>query len=103
MFERRGLKATAEAGGVGSGGPPARVGGQVPLSRPHPVDSSCYELAQAHKGPRAHGGEVVVISWCREETCPLGEEGLPDPLLQGGVGVVHQGPRKGQGGRRHKV
>ena len=31
---------------------------------------------------------MVVLPWCREETGPLREEGLLDPLHQGGVGVI---------------
>jgi len=103
VFERLRLKTTVGVGGVGIGGPPCWVSGEVAFSGSHLVDSSCYEVAQAHKGPRVQGGEVVVISWCWEEAWPLCKEGLPDPLFQGGVGVVHQGPRKGGGGRRDKV
>jgi len=103
VLERLGLKTTAEAGGVSIGGPPCRVGGQVAVSGSHLVNPSCNQLAQARKGPRVQRGEVVVIPWCREEAWPFCKEGLPDPFLQGGVGVVHQGPRKGRGGRRDQV
>ena len=103
MFERLRLKTTAGAGGISIGGHPCRVGGQVAFAGSHLVYPSCYELAQAHKGLRVPGGEVVVIPWCREEVWPLRKEGLPDPLFQGGVGVVFQGKRKGGGGRRDKV
>ena len=103
VFERFRLKTTAGAGGVGIGGPPSWVGGWVTFPGPHLVDSSCYELAQSHEGPRVQGGEVVVVSWCWEDKGPLLEEGLPDTLFQGGVGVVYQGPGKGGGGRRDEV
>jgi len=81
VFERLGLKTTAGARGVGIGGPPCWVGGQVAFSGSHLVDPSCNELAQAHKGPLVQGGEVVVIPWCREEAWPLCKEGLPDPFF----------------------
>jgi len=97
VLERLGFKTTEGAGGGGIGGPPCRVCGQVAFPGSYLVDSSCYELAQAHEGPRVQGGEVVVIPWCREEAWPFSEEGLPDPPFKGGVGVVHQGTRKGGG------
>jgi len=103
VFERLGLETTSGAGGVGIGGPPSWVGGQVAFPGPHLVDSACYDFAQAHEGPRVQGGEVVVIPWCREEVRPLREEGFPDLFLQGGIGVVHQGPRKSGGGQGDKV
>ena len=45
----------------------------------------------------------MVVPWCREETGPLREEGLPDPLRQGGVGVIHHGPMGDGLGRREEV
>jgi len=61
MFECFRLKTTTGAGGIGIGGPLCRVGGQVAFAGSYLVDSSCYELAQSHKGPRAQGREVVVV------------------------------------------
>ena len=90
VLERLGFKTTSGAGGIGIGGPPGRVGGQVTFAGSHLVDSSCYEFAQANKGPWVQGGEVVVVTWCREVVWPLREEGLPDSFLQGGVCVIHQ-------------
>jgi len=103
VFERLRFKTTAGAGGIGIRGPPGRVGSQVGLAGSRLVDPPCYKLAQAHKGPRVHGGGVVVIPWCREEAWPLRKEGLPDSLFQGGVGVIHQGPRKDGRGWRDEM
>jgi len=41
MFERLGFKTTAGAGGVGIGGPPRRVGGQVAFPGSDLVNPSC--------------------------------------------------------------
>jgi len=103
VFEHRRFKSAAGAGGIRIGGPPGWVGGQVTFASSHLVDPPGYELAQAHEGSWVQGGEVVVIPWCREETGPLHEEGIPAPLLQGGVGVIHQGPRRDGRGRQDKV
>jgi len=103
VFVRLWLKTTTGAGGVGVWGPPGRVCGQVTFAGSHLVDPSCYELAQPHEGPWVQGGEVVVIPWRWEEAWPLCKEGLPDPLFQGGVGVINQGPREDGGGRGDKV
>jgi len=97
------FQATAGAGGVGIGGPPGRVGSQITLSGPHLVNSPGHELAQAHKGPWLQRGGVQVVPWSREKGSPLREELLPYSLLQGGVGVVHQGLGREDGGRAHKV
>ena len=83
MFERLRFKTAAGAGGVGIGGPPGQVGGQVTFAGSQLVGSSRYELAQAHEGSWVQGGEVVVVPWCREEAWPFCKEGLPDSLLQG--------------------
>ena len=90
-------------GGIGIGGPPSRVGGQVTFPGSHLVDSPGEEFAQAHEGPRGHGGSVQVVSRRGEEGGPLLEEFLPYPLLQGGVGVVHKGLGGEGGGRVNKV
>ena len=103
MFERLRFKTAAGAGGIGIGGPPGWVGGQVTFAGSHLVDPPGYEFSQTHEGSWVQGGEVVVIPWCREETGPLREEGLPDPLLEGGVGVIHQGARRDGRGRRDEV
>jgi len=103
VFERLRFKTRGGAGGIGIGGPPGGVGGQVTFAGSHLVGPPGYELAQSHKGSWIQGGEVVVISWCQEETGPFGEDGLPDPLLLGGVGVIHQGPRGDVRGRRDEV
>jgi len=103
MFERLWFKTTVGAGGIGIGGPPGRVCSQVTFAGSHLVDPSCYELTQSHEGPWVQGREVVVIPWSQEEAWPRCKEGFPDTPFQGGVGVVHQGPRKDGRGRRDKV
>jgi len=103
VFERFRVKTTAEAGGIGIGGPPCGVGVQAAFTGSHLVDPSCYELAQSHKGPRPQGGKGVVIPWCREEAWPVCKEGLPDLIFQGGVGVIYQGPRRDGRGRGDEV
>jgi len=103
VIERLRFVTAAVAGGIGIGGPPVWAGGQVTFAGSHLVDPPGYELAQTHEGSWVQGGEVVVIPGCREETGPLHKEGLPDPLLQGGVGVVHQGPRRDGRGQRDEV
>jgi len=45
VLEGFGLQATAGAGGVGIGGPPGRVGGQIAFSGSHLVDCPGDELA----------------------------------------------------------
>ena len=52
MLEGFRFQATAGAGGVGIGGPPGRVGGQVTLPGSHLVYPPSDELAQAHERPR---------------------------------------------------
>jgi len=103
VFERLRFKTAAGAGGIGIGGPPGQVCGQVTFASSHLVDPPGYAFAQAHDGPWVQAGEVVVRPGRREEAGPLRENGLPDPLFQGGVGVVHQGPRGGGRGRREEV
>jgi len=85
------FQAAAGAGGIGVGGPPGQVGGQITLSGSHLVDPPGNELAQAHERPWRHGGGVQVLLRGRVKGGPLREECLSDPFLQGGVGVVHQG------------
>jgi len=45
VFQVFRLQATPGAGGVGVGGPPSRVGGQVAFPGSHLVDSLRHELA----------------------------------------------------------
>jgi len=89
VFERLGLKTTEGAGGVGIGGPPSGLGGQVTLLVSHLMNPPFHALAESYEGAWVQGGAMVVVSWCREEKGPLLEEGLSHPFLQGGVGVVH--------------
>ena len=56
MFERLGLKTTAGAGGVGVGGPPGGMGGQVAFPGSHLMNSSGLQLAQSHEGARVRAG-----------------------------------------------
>jgi len=91
VFEGFGLQATAGAGGLRVGGPPGQVGGQVTLPGSHLVNSPGDELAQAHEGPRGQRWGVQVVPWGRELGGPLREECLSYPLLQGRIGVIHQG------------
>ena len=88
MFESLRFQTAAGAGGIGIGGPPGRVAGQVTFASSHLVDPPGYAFAQAHEGTWVQAGEVVVRRARREEAAPLRENGLPDPLFQGGVGVV---------------
>ena len=46
---------------------------------------------------------MVVVPWGREEAGPLVEEGFSHPLLEGGIGIVHQRRRREGGGRGDKV
>ena len=55
----------AGGGGIGPGGPPGGVGGQVAFSGSHVMGSPSHELAQAHKGSRVHSGCMVLVPWCR--------------------------------------
>jgi len=103
MFKRLRFKTAAGAGGIGIGGPPDRVGGQVTFAGSHLLDPAYDEFAQTHEGSWVQGGEMVVIPWCREEMGPLCEEGLPNPFLQGGLGVIHQGQRRDCRGQRDAV
>jgi len=97
------LQAAAAAGGIGIGGPPGWVGGQVTLSGSHLVDSPGHELAQAHERPRLQCGRVQVVPRGREKGGPLREERLSYPSLQGGVSAVHQGLGWEDGGRARQV
>jgi len=81
VFERLGLKTTAGAGGVGIGGPPGRLGGQLTFPGCDLMNPTGHELAQTHEGAGARGGAVVVVPWRREEKRPLLDEGLPHPSL----------------------
>jgi len=103
MFEHLRFKSAAGGGGIGIGGPPGRVGGQVTFAGSHLVDPPGYEFAQPHERSWIQAGEVLVIPWCREEARPLREKGLPDPLFQGGVGVIHQGLRGDGRSRRDEA
>jgi len=103
MFERLRFKTAAGAGAIDIGGPPDRVGGQVAFAGSHLVNPPGYEFAQTHEVSWVQGREVVVIPWCREETGPLCEEGLPNHFLQGGLGVIHQGQRRDCRGQRDAV
>ena len=76
MFGDFQFKAPVGAGGGGSGGPPSVVGRPAAFAGSHLMDPSRNELAQTHKGVWAQGRGVVVITWCREETSPLIEEGF---------------------------
>jgi len=88
---------------VGVGGPASLVGGQITLSGSHLVDSPSNELAQAHERARRQGGRVPVVPRSREKGGPPREECLSYHLLQGGIGVVHQGLGREGGGRADKV
>jgi len=103
VLEGFGLHATAGAGGVGIGGPPGWVGGQVTLTGSHLVHSSGNELAKSHKRPWQQCRKVQVVPWGREKGGPIRKECLSHPLLQGGVGVVHQGLGREGGRGAHKV
>jgi len=46
---------------------------------------------------------VIVVPWGQEEAGPLVKEGFSHPLLQGGVGVIHQRLMGEGGGPRDKV
>ena len=45
----------------------------------------------------------MVVAWSREESHPIHEEGLPYPIREGGVSVVHQGLRGKGRGRGNEV
>ena len=103
MLEGFRFQAVAGVGGIGIGGPPGWVGGQVTFSGSHLVDSPGHELAQAHERPRVQCGRVRVVPRGREKGGPLHEECLSYSLLQGGVGAVHQALGREDGGRAHQV
>ena len=103
MLEGFRLQAATGAGGVGVGRPPGRVGGHITFPGSHLVYSPGNELAQADERPRRSRRGVQVVSWCREKGGPLCEELLSDPLLQGGIGAVHQGLGRKDGGRADEV
>ena len=81
VFERLWFQTTAGAGGIGLWGPPRGVCHQVAFPGPHLVDSSGYELAQAHKGARVEGWGVVVVGIGVEQSRPVLNQRLPNPLL----------------------
>jgi len=91
MLEGFRFQAATGAGGVGIGGPPGWVGGQVTLPGSHLVDSPGHELAQVHERPRVQCGRVQVVPRGWEKGGPLLEECLSCSFLQGGVGAVHEG------------
>ena len=93
------LQTEVGAGGIGIGGPPGWVGGQVAPPSSHLIDSPGDELAQSHEGPRSQGGSVVLVPWGWEEAGPLVQEGFSHPLLEGGIGIFHQRLRREGGGR----
>jgi len=104
MLEGFRFQAAAGAGGIRVGGPPGWVGGQVALPGSHLVDSPSNELTQAHERPWVYRGRVQVVPRGWEKGGPLREECLSYPLLQGGVGAVHQGlGREDGGGGAHEV
>jgi len=55
VFERLWFQTAAGAGCISLGGPPPGVCHQVAFPGSHLVDSSCHELAQAHKSARVKG------------------------------------------------
>ena len=69
------------------------MGGEIAFSGSVLVDSSGNKLAQAHESPWGQGPSVVVAPRSREESGPLCEECLSYPLLQGGIGVIHERQR----------
>jgi len=79
------------------------VGGQIAFSGSHLVDASGKELAQAHEGSWSESGRVQLVPQGWEKGGPLHEQFLSYPLLQGGIGVVHQGLGPEGGGRAAKV
>jgi len=98
LFEGFWFQTGVGAGAVGVRVSSGRVGGQVALTGPHLMDSSCHDLVHAHEGPRVHGEEVMVAAWRCKEASPLIAEGSPYSFLEGRVHVVHQGLREsGQG------
>jgi len=103
VLEGLGLQATSGAGGVGIGGPPGRVGGQITLSGSHLMNSPGDELAQTHKRSWLQCARVSVVPRGREQGGPLLEEFLPYSLFQGGIGVVHQGLGREDGCGAHEV
>ena len=56
MLEGFWFQGTAGAGGIGVGGRPGRVGGQVAISGSHLMDSPSNELLDSHEGSRIQGG-----------------------------------------------
>jgi len=103
VLEGFGLQAAMGAGGVGVGRPPGRVGGHVTLPGSHLVDSPGNQLAQTHESPRRQCGRVQVIPRGWVKGGQLLEELLSYPLLQGGIGAVHQGLGGESGGRVDQV
>ena len=59
VFEQLGLEAAAAAGGVGAGGPPGGVGGQVAFPGSHLMNPSSYKLSQSH----INFANPIPISW----------------------------------------
>ena len=45
----------------------------------------------------------MVVPWGREEAGPLVEKGVSHPLLQSGIGIVHHGLGREDGGRGDQV
>jgi len=103
MLEGFRLQAATGAEGVGVGGAPGRVGGLITFPVSHLLYSPGNELAQAHERARRQRGGVQVVSWGREKGGPLCEEFLSYPHLLGGIGAVHQGLGREDGGRADEV
>jgi len=74
MLEGFRHQAATGAGGIGVGGPPGWMGGQITFAGSHLVDSARNEGAQAHKRPQRQRGRVQVVPWGREKGGPLSEE-----------------------------
>jgi len=81
VFERLRFQTAVGAGGISLWGPPGGVRCQVPLPGSHLVDLSCHELAQADKGAREKGLEVVIAGKGGDQSRPVLNMRLSNPLL----------------------
>ena len=81
MFERLWFETAAAAAGIGLRGPPGCMFRQVAFPRSHLVDSPPHALSQAHEGARVQGWEVVVVGRGGEQSRPVLNECLSNPLL----------------------
>jgi len=80
VFEGHRFQTAAGAGAIGLWGPPGGVCRQATLPGSHLLDSSCHEISQAQEGARMQGRRVVIAGRGGEQSRPVLNERLSNPL-----------------------